>query len=93
MTATRNTAKTPRKPRRTAAVPEQARDAKTSKLDRIVGHLIRPEGASLTELVAATGWQPHSVRGALAGSLKKKGHAIISEKINGERRYRLGEAQ
>ena len=41
-------------------------------------------------LVAATGWQAHSVRGALAGSLKRKGHAIISEKVDGERRYRIG---
>ncbi|MEM6423192.1 MAG: DUF3489 domain-containing protein, partial [Pseudomonadota bacterium] len=61
-----------------------------SKLDQIVEHLARPEGASLADLVALTGWQPHSVRGALAGSLKKKGVAVIAEKIDGERRYRLG---
>ena len=51
--------------------------------------LCRPEGASLAELVALTGWQAHSVRGALAGSLKRKGHVILSEKIAGERRYRI----
>ena len=50
--------------------------ATPSKLEQIVALLSRPEGASLAELVAATGWQAHSVRGALAGSLKRKGHAI-----------------
>ena len=40
--------------------------------------------------MAATGWQAHSVRGALAGSLNRKGHAMVSEKLAGERRYRMG---
>ncbi len=80
--------------RRTTGAAAPAPETKTSsKLDLIVGHLTRPEGASLAELVAATGWQAHSVRGALAGSLKKKGHAVISEKVDGERRYRIGAAQ
>ena len=64
-----------------------------SKLETILALLARPEGASLAELVAATGWQAHSVRGALAGSLKRKGHAIVSEKVDGERRYRIGAGQ
>ena len=67
--------------------------ATPSKLEQIVALLSRPEGASLAELVAATGWQAHSVRGALAGSLKRKGHAILSEKVDGERRYRIGAGQ
>ena len=94
MTATCKTRKTTRKLQgATAATDEAGTTAKTSKLDLIVGQLTRPEGASLAELVAATGWQAHSVRGALAGSLKKKGHAIISEKVEGERRYRIGDAR
>ena len=64
----------------------------TSKLDQMVSLLRRPKGASLADLSAATGWQPHSVRGALAGSLKKKGHSIRSEKTGGERRYRIDPA-
>ena len=64
-----------------------------TKLETILALLARPEGASLAELVAATGWQPHSVRGALAGSLKRKGHAIVSDKIDGERRYWTGAGQ
>jgi hypothetical protein len=37
----------------------------------------------------ATGWQQHSVRGALAGALKKRGHTINSDKVDGVRRYRI----
>jgi Protein of unknown function (DUF3489) len=50
------------------------------------------EGASIEEIVAATGWQPHTVRGAIAGSLKKKlGLEVSSEKVEGRGRiYRIG---
>lgn len=65
---------------------------KTTKLDKMAAKLMRPEGATITDLMAITGWQAHSVRGALAGALKKKGHVIISEKIDGMRRYRIGAA-
>jgi|ThiBio_1000_plan_1041568.scaffolds.fasta_scaffold00553_17 hypothetical protein len=67
--------------------PTQA--ARTTKLDRMVRLLQKPEGASLAELVTATGWQHHSVRGALAGALKKKGYQILSQRSDGERRYRI----
>ena len=46
------------------------------------------EERPITEMVEKTGWQQHSVRGALAGSLKKRGLTITSEKIDGVRRYR-----
>jgi hypothetical protein len=43
--------------------------------------LRRPEGATIAEIVDATGWQSHTVRGAMAGALKKKlGLVISSEK-------------
>lgn len=60
-----------------------------TKLSILLGLLSRAEGASLAEMVDATGWQAHSIRGAMAGTLKKKGHAVLSEKIDGVRRYRL----
>ena len=93
MTTTRKTGKNTRHSRRRPAseITEPTTVGKGSKLDMIVARLTRPEGASLGDLMAATGWQAHSVRGALAGSLKKKGHAIVSEKIEGERRDRIGE--
>jgi hypothetical protein len=82
----------PKARRKVSATEDRSRDRNPpTKLDRMVMQLTRPEGASLAELATVTGWQAHSVRGALAGSLKKKGHLILSEKINGERRYRIGE--
>jgi hypothetical protein len=60
-----------------------------TKTDRILELLRRPDGAALSDLMEATGWQAHSVRGALAGTLKKRGFEISSEKIEGVRRYRV----
>jgi hypothetical protein len=53
--------------------------------------LRRPDGARVEELQAATGWQPHSVRGFLSGTVKKKlGLTLISDRAgNGSRRYRV----
>lgn len=62
--------------------------SKPTKLDQLEKMLLRKNGASIAEMMKATGWQSHSVRGALAGALKKRGLAITSEKIDGVRRYR-----
>jgi hypothetical protein len=53
--------------------------------------LTRAEGATLPQMTEATGWQVHTVRGAMAGALKKKlGLEIISEKQPGsDRIYRI----
>jgi len=53
--------------------------------------LARPNGATIKDLQSATGWQPHSVRGFLAGAVKKKlGLTLVSSKADGEvRRYRV----
>jgi hypothetical protein len=54
--------------------------------------MLRAEGgATIAEIVAATEWQPHTVRGAMAGALKKKlGLVVTSEKIEGRGRvYRI----
>ena len=60
-----------------------------SKLNRLLAELAREDGASIDQLANATGWQKHSVRGAMAGTLKRKGHLIASTKADGIRRYRL----
>jgi hypothetical protein len=55
--------------------------------------LNREEGATIEELQAATGWLQHSVRGFLAGAVKKKlGLALLSQKPDaGPRRYRIAD--
>ena len=57
----------------------------------LIDLLKRKKGATIDEAVEATGWQPHSVRGAISGTLKKKlGLAVTSEKPgDGPRRYRI----
>ncbi|MET0483615.1 MAG: DUF3489 domain-containing protein [Aestuariivirgaceae bacterium] len=81
------------------AVPETAtnkRGASKKKPNRtksalIVGLLKRKSGASLEELQRSSGWQAHSVRGFLSGTLKKRmGLRVISAVTDtGVRRYRL----
>jgi Protein of unknown function (DUF3489) len=70
----------------TTAEPSTA--ATTSKRELIVGLLKGPDGASLDEMVSATGWLPHTTRAMLTG-LKKKSHVLSSEKVAGVRRYRI----
>ncbi|PIW55263.1 MAG: hypothetical protein COW16_06880 [Sphingomonadales bacterium CG12_big_fil_rev_8_21_14_0_65_65_10] len=62
--------------------------AKPTKLDQLETMIRRKNGASIAEMAKATGWQTHSVRGALAGAFKKRGLEISSEKVDGVRRYR-----
>jgi hypothetical protein len=73
------------KPRRAAPAPPEPR----SKLEKLTALLAREGGADIAEMMAITGWQAHSVRGALAGSLKKKGLNIKSTKAQGRRVYRI----
>ncbi len=58
-----------------------------TKLQTLITLLSRAGGSTIEELSQATGWQAHSVRGALAGALKRKGHVIRSQKKDGVRRY------
>lgn len=61
--------------------------AKLTKRNQLAALLIRDEGATIDQMIAATGWLPHTVRAALTG-LKKTGYAIDSDKIDGLRTYR-----
>jgi hypothetical protein len=72
-----------------SGAPRKSRD--DTKQAQLIAMLRRKEGATIAQIVAATGWQPHTVRGAFAGALKKKlGLTVTSEKIEGgERVYRL----
>jgi hypothetical protein len=63
-----------------------------TKTAKVLALLKRPGGATAKELMKATGWQAHSVRGFLSGTLgKKMGLAVESTKReDGERQYRIG---
>lgn len=73
------------------ASDQQSSQAPTTKHAQLLQLLSRPEGASIEELTRATNWQQHSVRGFLAGTVKKKmGLAMTSSKSDGElRRYHI----
>jgi hypothetical protein len=54
--------------------------------------LSRTGGATLQEIMAATGWQKHTVRGFMAGAMKKAGYTVESFKPEGgERTYRINQ--
>lgn len=64
---------------------------KPTKIERCLELLTAPDGATIDELQATTGWQAHSVRGFLAGTVKKKLGLILDSKKaeDGVRRYRV----
>ncbi len=95
-------AKQARKPRGTRKATKTARRGATSeKTDTSACHgtkqailiemLRRPDGATIQQMSAKTGWQAHSVRGAISGALKKKlGLAVTSERVGDRGRvYRI----
>ena len=78
------------------AAPERTSSTRTpragTKQASLIAMLRAPDGATIEEITAATGWQAHTVRGAIAGALKKKlGLDVTSEKVEGRGRvYRIG---
>jgi len=62
------------------------------KIAVLLGLLRQSEGATIETMMAATGWQAHSVRGAMSGSIKKAlGVEVVSEKTEAGRVYRIAE--
>jgi uncharacterized protein DUF3489 len=80
-----------------AKAPKKAKSAKAagsregSKTAKVLDLLKRPGGATTKELIKATGWQKHSLRGFLSGTVgKKMGLAVTSTKgEDGERSYSI----
>ena len=86
--------KKPRTKRKTIpAKPKGGKQGPTprqgTKQALVIGLLERKRGATIDEMVKATGWQPHSVRAALTG-LRKRGIEVTRERKDGVTTYRAG---
>ena len=85
----RKTAK-PASPKRSAPASSKSPARSATKHDRIIAMLRTSAGATIASLVTATEWQQHSVRGFLAGVIRKKlGLNLVSEKTDKGRVYRI----
>jgi hypothetical protein len=74
-------------PRDTAA-PRKTREG--TKQEQVIAMLRRKQGATIAQIVEATDWRSHTVRGFFAGALKKKlGLTVTSEMVEGARVYRI----
>jgi len=85
-----HTATPPKKGPKGRTKPQVATSARhASKTAKMLDLLKRPGGATSKELMQATGWLPHSVRGFLSGTVgKKMGLTVLSTKVDdGERTY------
>ena len=98
---TRRFARQPKSQDRSSTAAEEASIASqiadlspksSTKAAIILDLLRRSEGATLDQLVTATGWLPHTTRAALTG-IKRKGHLLSSEKMDGVRTYRVAAEQ
>lgn len=71
------------------AIPRTIRPG--TKLAGLIDSLRQPGGATVNQIMAATQWQAHTVRGAISGMLRKKlGYNVVSEKgVDGDRLYRI----
>lgn len=74
-----------------AAAEPAAKPPRLTKAAAVITLLERDGGATLAELIAATGWLPHTTRAALTG-LRKKGHAVERTKRGNETCYRITKA-
>lgn len=75
---------------KTSKTQKPASKARTAtKIETLIAALQKPGGADMATMLAATGWQAHSIRGAIAGAVRKRGHEVSSERINDTRVWRI----
>jgi hypothetical protein len=80
------------KAKQAAKTPESAGPREASKTAQVVTLLQRKNGATLEEIMKKTGWQKHTVRGFVAGAMKKAGYTVESFKSDhGGRTYRISQ--
>ena len=74
-----------------ALASAQGKPRANSKIAAVIAQLMQPDGATLAELVAATGWLPHTTRAALTG-LRKRGYGVAIDRSDRTRGsvYRIG---
>jgi hypothetical protein len=85
----RKRAKTPASPLKSGK-HEPPRMRAESKQATVIAMLSRPQGTTISAIMRETGWQQHSVRGFFAGAVRKRlGLTLVSEKLDGERMYRI----
>ena len=95
-TAKTSSAASPTRPAAATTMPKTTGEPKIKKIEpgskqsRVVALLSSPDGTTITAMMNATGWQLHSVRGFLAGVVRKKLKLKLnSKKIDGTRLYRI----
>jgi hypothetical protein len=92
-TATRSIARKATKPasrKRSASASPRPAAGSDTKHARIIAMLRKPAGATIAAIMSATNWQQHSVRGFLAGVVRKKlGLNLLSEQTDKGRVYRI----
>jgi hypothetical protein len=82
--------KSPARAKQRARARQSAREARTNKKAEVIALIKRAKGATLAEIIGATGWQAHTVRGLVSILGSKGGQKIESSKnVAGERTYRI----
>ncbi len=81
----------PETPSEADAAPKARAPREGTKQAKLIAMLRAPDGATIEEIMVALDWAAHTIRGAMAGALKKKlGLEVTSEKVEGRGRvYRL----
>jgi hypothetical protein len=80
----------PKAAKKAPKVPEPVAPRGSTKTAQVVAMLQRDSGATITEVMESMGWQRHTVRGFMAGAMKKAGYTVESFKPEGgERCYRI----